>query len=86
MNENKTNTEDVQQEHILSVESRDGLAKFTETFRPTDVKFLLALNSQFSVNDCRANAMGMLDRLKKFYDNGNSCDGLDFSYSQIRTI
>ena len=78
MKEEKTTSQ-----HFPSIESRESLNTLSKSFTPTDVKFLLALNTNFSLEECIDNANGMVKRLQKFVDNGNSDEGLDFKYSKI---
>lgn len=57
-----------------STESRDGLNKLSQDFRPDDVKFLLALNSDVSIEECRDNAMESVEVLKKYVESNHSID------------
>lgn len=70
-------------ETFPSVESRESLNKLSQSFKPTDVKFLLALKSKFSLEECTDNANEMIKRLEKFVENGNSDEGLGFQYQKI---
>jgi hypothetical protein len=68
---------------IPSQESRDKLKELSETFKPLDVKFLLALNTEFSVEECIDDAEVMVSGLKKYVDGNHSTDNLDSSFGKI---
>lgn len=65
--ENKRSTE---KEVIPSVENRSELAKLSNNFKPSDVKFLLALETDTSEEECLSAAKGMTERLKRFVQSG----------------
>jgi len=69
MNEVKTN--------YPSTESRDNLNRLSEEFKPDDVKFLLTLNSNISIEECRDNAMETIQVLKNYVDNNHSINTLN---------
>lgn len=81
-----SNEKTTKREHIPSVESRDSLNALSVSFKPTDVKFLLALKTKSSLEECTDNAEEMINRLSKFVANGDSTENLDFSYSKITVI
>lgn len=70
------NKEQTQTEVLPSLQSKEGLAKLSKEFTPKDVKFLLALNSNFSREEVMENAKDMIERLQKFVNNNHSCEGL----------
>ncbi len=61
-------------DHNLSVQNRDSLARLSEEFTPTDVKFLLSPHVDSSLEDCRAAAKGMIERVKKAVENNFSAE------------
>ncbi|WP_157815945.1 hypothetical protein [Spirosoma pollinicola] len=71
--------------NIPSKASAESLDNLSESFRPANVKYLLALDSQYSLQDCMGSADGMLKRLKLFVENNNSIDGIDHRYTSIKT-
>jgi len=75
MQDKTQNTKEV----IPSVENKEELNRLSREFKPTDVKFLLALNMNVSKEDCMAAAKGMIERLKRFRENGYNHEkaGLD---------
>lgn len=68
---------------IPSQESRDKLKELSTTFKPLDVKFLLALNTEFSVEECIDDAQVMVSGLKKYVDGNHSIENLDSSFGKI---
>jgi len=67
-----------------ATESKGRLDNLSKSFKPTDVSFLLALNSDFSIEQCIDDAEGMISRLQRFIENGHTSDGLDFTYTEAR--
>ena len=49
-----------------------------------DVKFTLALDSNFSIDESIENAEAAIKRLGKYVNNGNSTEGLDFDYVSVK--
>ncbi len=82
MNNEKT----TKKESIPSIESRDSLNALSVSFKPTDVKFLLALKTKSSLEECTDNAEEMIERLHKFVENDHTTEGLDFKYSNVYVI
>ncbi|WP_462264680.1 hypothetical protein [Mucilaginibacter sp.] len=68
---------------ISAQQSRDILEELSESFKPTDVKFLLALNSEFSIDECIGDAQAMISRLQKFVDGGHVNQGEGYHYSDV---
>ena len=67
-----------------SQQSRINLDSLSQNFTPNDVKFLLALNAESSLEECIDSAEGMITRLSNFINNGHSTEGLHFSYSEVK--
>lgn len=69
---------------IPSRENAEDLDSLSESFRPANVKYLLSLDSQYSLEECMECANGMLQRIKRFADNGFSVDGTDLPYTSVK--
>lgn len=66
-----------------SEKSRDSLNKLSKEFKPDDVKFLLALKSDFSMEESIDNAEAAIKRLEKYVKNGNSAEKTNLKYKLI---
>jgi hypothetical protein len=55
--------------NVPSIKSKEHLEELSRQFTPTDVKFLLALNSSFSEEECIANAEKLIEDLKVFSES-----------------
>lgn len=71
---------------IPSIKNRESLNALSESLKPKDVKFLLALKSTSSLEECIDNANGMIGRLEEFIHNGNSTEGLSFDYKSVTSF
>jgi len=68
---------------LPSQQNKKALDQLSKDFPPTDVKYTLALDKDFSLEAAEEAAVGAITRLKQFVENGHSCEGLDFQYSKI---
>ena len=66
-----------------SEKSKESLNQLSRDFKPDDVKFLLALNSDFSIEESIENAEAAIKRLERYVNNGHSTQGLDFDYVSV---
>lgn len=57
-----------------SVENKETLQKLSQDIKPDDVKFLLSLNSDISIDECRDNAMESVKALNAYITSGHSID------------
>ena len=58
------------EQHVIpSLRSKEHLEALSQEFTPTDVKFLLALNTSFSEEECIASADKMINDLKLFSES-----------------
>lgn len=53
-------------------------------FKIDNIRFTLALNSDYTIEDAIVGAEKTLTRLRKYVENNYSCDGLDFKYKNIK--
>jgi len=60
-----------------SLQSRERLEKLSIEFKPDDVKFLLTLNSNISIEECRENAMESIQSLKGYVESNHSTGKYD---------
>jgi hypothetical protein len=74
---------DQQHNQTPSEKSKENLNRLSQEFKPDDVKFLLALKSNFSLEEAIDNAEGAIQRLKSYVDNDHSFEGLDFQYGSV---
>lgn len=63
---------------IVSKDVRDPEIKYSK------VSFTLNLEEEYSLEDLKRNAKGIIDRAIKFVENGYSCDGLEFKFTNIK--
>lgn len=66
-----------------SKENISNLKSLSISFKPDDVKFLLALKSNFSIEECIDNAEGTIRRLSEFVKDGHSDEQLSFTYGKV---
>lgn len=71
------------QNKIPSEESKAELNRLSQDFKPDDVKFLLALNSEFSLQEAKDGAADALGRMEKFEKNNYSDSNLDFQFKKV---
>ena len=72
------------QDPTPSEKSKESLNQLSRDFKPDDVKFLLALNSDFSIEESVENAESAIKRLEQYVNNGHSTEGLDFDYVSVK--
>jgi hypothetical protein len=55
-----------------SQQSRAELKVLSETFKPLDVKFLLALDSDFSIEECLDDVKTLVSSLKEYVESDHT--------------
>jgi len=63
--------------NTLSQQTIDNLNELSQTFKPLDVRFLVSLNSDSSLQECNDDAITLIGGLKKYVENNHSLEGLD---------
>lgn len=53
-------------------------------FKIDNIRFTLALDKNYTLNDAIVGAEKTLTRLQKYVENNYSCNGLDFKYKSIK--
>ena len=66
-----------------SIESRRHLKELSNTFKPLDVKLLLSLNTDSSIEECLDDTNFLVTGLQKYVQGNHSKSGLDNYFSKI---
>ena len=74
------------QTSLPSEESKRKLKELTDALKPDDVKFLVALNSDSSIEECMEDGAHVVSGLKKYIDGNHSKDGLTKYFGEIETF
>ncbi len=67
----------------MSEATQNRLDALTNTMRPNNIKFSLALDGNHSLEETAQAAAGILERLQAFIKNNHSTEGLGFSYASV---
>lgn len=71
---------------LPSEESKSQLKELTTALKPTDVKFLVALNSDSSMEECKDDGIKLVSGLKKYIDGNHSKANLKKHFSKIEVF
>ena len=71
MENNTINNEFIDYENLPAQQTKKKLKELSEEFKPTDVKFMVSLDKNVSLEECEEEAKNMLIRLQKYINNGH---------------
>ena len=84
MENNTINNEFIDYENLPAQQTKKKLKELSEEFKPTDVKFMVSLDKNVSLEECEEEAKNMLIRLQKYINNGHkNCEGTNFEVDMV---